>query len=412
MADPTERDQDVIPYGSFAGLRNDVPPERFGPTDLSAAINVDINRSGQLRRRAGFTLKTAGTTHSLWSDTLGTMCYFVRAGQLCRLNADFSSTALASLKSPGSPVSYEKINDEVYFSNGVDTGVIGQEGVRSWGLVPPVLPSVITTLGAMQAGTYQFTATYLRDDGQESGAPLAGTIQLADDSGLMFVIGVSEDPTVRATIIYLSPPNGEDMYAALHVAAGVTMDSYTNDTSELGLPLDKQFLAPAPAGQLVASYRGSTFVAVGDTVFVSEPFAYEQFDLRKYIQFDGLVTMMAALVDKEQSDTANASGFFIGTDKTCGVLVGSAPANFQYVPKTDFGAIPGSLAFVDGSLYADGSAGARLLPMFLTTGGLCIGMPDMQIRNLTRSRYTFPASGRGAAVFMPEPNRYLTTVTP
>lgn len=144
-------------------------------------------------------------------------------------------------------------------------------------------------------------------------------------------------------------------------------------------------------------------------MFYSEPFAYEWFDLRNYIVLDGQVTLMAAMEDKERSGEGQHSGFFVGTDRSCGTLIGSSPEDFQYVPKTTYGAILGAATYVDGSLFADNAAGARPLPMWLTTQGLCVGMPDMEIRNLTRTKYSFPASGQGAAVFMAGPNRFIST---
>jgi hypothetical protein len=79
------------------------------------------------------------------------------------------------------------------------------------------------------------------------------------------------------------------------------------------------------------------------------------------------------------------------------------------VPKTPYGAIEGALDFVDGSLFGDDSAGAKQLPVWLTTQGLCVGLPDMTIRNITRSKYVFAAAGQGAALFMPGPNRFIAS---
>jgi hypothetical protein len=91
------------------------------------------------------------------------------------------------------------------------------------------------------------------------------------------------------------------------------------------------------------------------------------------------------------------------------VLVGSDPKDFQYVPKADYGAILGALDFVDGALFSDDALGGRQLPVWLTTQGICVGLPDMAIRNLTRSKYAFPATGQGAALFMPGPNRFIAS---
>lgn len=412
------RDEDVITFETFAGVRNDVAPERFTPADLFLANNVDLDRTGRLARRAGYTLRSAGTAHSVWADDTEIQCLLARGGQLQQLNADYSVTPLAALTAPNEPVSYAKVNDSVYFANGVDTGVVEQGAVRSWGIVPPVLPGVTPTVGDMPAGTYQFTATYFRESGQESGAPLSGVIELPVSSGLDFTMPVSNDPGVSSKALYLSQPNGEKLYLAQLVPNSQIDVAYTNDTGELTLPLDCQFLSAAPAGQLIAYYRGVMFVAVGDVIYPSEPFDYERFDLRKYIPCAGRVTLLASMTDKELTDAGRSSGFFIGTDRSCGVLVGSSPADFQYIPKTDYGAIPGAVDSVDAALF-DASLTTRALPMWLTTQGVCVGMPDMSVQNLTRTKFgssadtpgaaVLQAAGKGAAIFMPGPNRFVVT---
>lgn len=404
------RDPDVVVYSGFKGLRNDIAPERFGPEDLVVGNNVDIDKSGRLARRAGYTQQITGAAHSLWSDPQQSVCMFVQGGQLCQLNPNMSVTPLRSLVAALSPMSYEKVNDRVYFSNGVDNGVFEGGAVRSWGLPVPVSPGVSVSVGSMPAGTYMATISYLRNDGQESGAPLAISVTVPDGSGLEFTLPPAPDPSVVGTIIYLSEPNGETLFEAMTVAATQSGAAYTGDTTELGRPLDTQFLRAPPAGQRIAFYRGSMFVAVGDQLYASEPFAYELFDLRRSIAVDGRIGMLSSILDREFfEDRPRESGFFIGTDRSTGALIGSDPTNFQYVPKVDYGVIPGAVDYVDGSLFYDDAQGARLLPMWLSQQGICVGLPSLMIRNLTRTKYSFTAGGQGAALFMPGPNRFLAT---
>lgn len=404
-----QRDTDVVTYEAFKGLRSDVTPERFEPEDLAVGDNIDIDKSGRISRRDGYTLGRAGVAHSLWADELQEFCLYVSGNQLMRLNADWSATALATLMSMGQRMSFARVSDRIYFANEIDTGVIERDAhVRGWGLAVPALPVPTVTVGAMPAGRYQFALTQLRSDGQESGAPLAGTVIVPDGAGLDFALPAADAGAV-ARLLYLSTPNGEVLYVAAQIDAQATRYTYAGDTLELNLPLTTQFLQPAPAGQLIAYYRGRMYVAAGDVLYPSSAFGYELFDLREYVPLDGRITMLAPMTDKEITDNARGSGFFIGTDRSCGVLIGSDPKDFQYVPKANYGAIPGALAYVDGALFGDDSLGARPLPMWLTTQGLCVGMPDMAIRNLTRSHYAFAAAGLGAALFMPGPNRFIAT---
>lgn len=410
MAEPQQRDQDVVTYAAFNGLRNDVTAERFDIGDLEAANNIDIDKTGRIARRGGYTLRSAGAAHSLWADRLQDVCMLVRSGNLLRMDASYATSVVKALDDAAARMAFERVSDRIYFSNGTDVGVYENGAVRSWGLPMATLPGAVATSGNMPAGKYQFTMSWLRADGQESGAPMCGLIELPAIGGIVFTLPVSSHPDVVGKVLYLSPPNGETTMEAAAVNNSLTSLTWLSDPSALSEPLTVQFLQPAPAGQLIAFYRGRTFVAVGDTLYLSEPYAYEQFDLRRYMQLDGRITLLAPFSDKDRSSDANRdSGFFIGTDRSCGVLAGTDAENFQYVPKTDYGAIFGAVDYVDGSLFHQGEAGARQLPMWLTTQGICVGMPDLLINNLTRAKYTFPAAGRGAAMFMPGPKRFIAT---
>ena len=388
---------------AFTGLRNDRPVERFEDGDLSVAQNIDIDNSGAVSRRDGYTLRSAGAKHSLWSSDDETLALYVSGTSLVRLNADMSGTVLMTGLTAGLPMAYWKTLDRVYFTNGQQSGVLDNGVVRSWGLLVPSAPAVSVTVGAMPAGAYQYTMTYFRNDGQESGAALAGAVAVPEGGGLVFVMPVSSDPTVTLKAIYLSTPNSEAMYQAVVVPNGTTSTTYTESTAELNLPLVTQFLAPPPAGQIVRDYRGVMYLASGDALYPSEDYAYELFDYRKVIPLDGRVTLVEALDDR------GIGGLFVGTDRTCGILAGRGIADFEYVPKVNYGAVEGAAVRVDGSLFGDDSAGARLLPVWLTTQGVCVGLPQMEIRNLTRTRYRIAASGRGAGVFLPTANRLILT---
>ena len=403
-----------IIFKDFTGLRNDRPPERFTTTDLVTATNVDIDNSGMPKRRLGQTLIDTVVRHSVWADVAQTQMFAVETntGYLVSFDNNFVSTTLRGMSSKTLRVSYSKVNDRVYYSTEQDIGIIENGANRSWGLPVPPLPGIVNIgAGSMPTGTYQFVLTYMRTDGQESGASLAGVVTVPDQSGITFSLPTPTDPQIAAMNLYISTPDGAIMYLAGTVASNATQIAYLNNTLELNYPLQTQFLSPPPAGQLVMYYRGHMFVAAGDTIYPSEPYAYELFDLRKGFSLDGKVTLLAPIEDKERPGLAEGmdSGFFIGTTRSCGILVGKDPIGFQYVPKVNYGAITGTLVMVDGSLYGDDKAGARLLPMWLTTAGICVGMPQMEVQNITRTRYGFTAKGTGAALFIPGPNKLLLT---
>jgi hypothetical protein len=91
------------------------------------------------------------------------------------------------------------------------------------------------------------------------------------------------------------------------------------------------------------------------------------------------------------------------------VLTGSSPSEFKYTPRTDYGAIENAVTYVDGALYGDDSLGGKQIPVWLTTQGVCVGLPSMDIMNVTRTKYTIPAQGRGAALFQSGSNKLILT---
>jgi len=395
-----------VAWRAFSGLRNDVSPERFTQGDMSVADNVDIEKTGRVSRRAGYTRRNATAARSLWSD--GTLSLFASGTQLKRLAADFTTTDVAAIGA--GDVSFCRVNDRVYLTDGSVSKVYDTVAgaARSWGLAVPALPTLATiATGSVPAGRYQCTTTYLRADGQESGALGATAIDVTSGQGLTVTLPVMPADAAFQNI-YLTTTNGDLLYLAAAIARVGTPTVFTvtgSAVESLVLPLATLFLQPAPAGQLVTYYRGRMYVAVGSVVYMSEPLAYELFDLRNYIDLEAPVTMLAPMEDRL------APGLFIGTTASCGVLLGTGPEDFKYLAKVAYGAIPGTQTYIDGTLVADGSSGARQLPVWMTTQGVCIGSPLMEIVNHTRGRYEVGASGTGAGLVIPELNRYVAVTS-
>jgi hypothetical protein len=395
MATAPKRDKDIVAYTGFTGLRNSLPTARFALSDLEVASNIDLDESGMASRRAGRTSVLAGDVHSLWSEE--DVCLFVQASTLKRLSTAYTASTLKTLAS-NARMAYQKVDERVYFTNETDTGVLENGAARSWGIEPPPAIASAVTVGYMPAGDYQATMTYVREDGQESGAGLATRITVPAGAGLDFTLPVSSDPGVAAKIVYLSTANGEVLYRALFLSADETTASYTNDTTELALELQSQFLSAPPAGHLLGYFQGCMYVAVGDTVYPSEPYAHEWFDLRKFISFDAKVTLFAPIEDE---------GVFIGTEKSIGWMPGSGPEAFRYVRRASYGAILGALDYVEADKFSDGALGARDLPMWLSTKGVCVGLPGGSVQNLTDAKYSFTAQGSGCALYRSDTSQLI-----
>lgn len=378
----------MFAFDAFRGLRNNVGPSAFAPGDLRVATNVDIDDSLGVMRRKGFSSPvTAAVDRSLWAD--GSVCLGVGSDALKLVNPDYTTVTLRSGLAPGRALSYAAVADRVFWSNGVDTGVV-QGGVdRSWGLSIPSIPVATAAPGALSAGTYQYAVTYLRQDGQESGAPRAGVITLAAPGGvLLSSISASSDPTVAYKAIYLSAANGETLFAVgLIVNADTTF--LIDEQRQQSSPLLTQFLAPPPAGDHVAEFRGHTFVAVGDRLYPSEPYSPELFDYRKGLGIGDAITLLAPMPD--------GSGMYIGTPSKIVWVQGSSPSEWVYRTVARYGAVPGTLSYGDGSLLGDGSSSGEIA-FFATARGLCAGRSGGALLNLTEDRFAYPIQERGAGV--------------
>lgn len=370
----------------FAGLRNDVSSERFEPGDLEAAVNVDIDDSGRLSRRGGVELKRAGVTHSIWAKD--DLCLFVEGGALKQLNPDYTAFTLRA-DVGSNAMSYERVNGRTYYSNGTVTGVVSDSGSRTWGLEVPGLPQAAQAGGYLPSGDYQFVMTYLREDGQESGAGIAGLITVTDGGIVFSDIPVSSDPTVSHKALYVTPQNGDVLYRAALLLNDVM--TYTWAGGALALPLDTQYLGPPPAGSIVAFHGGSMYVVVGANVFYSPPFSYELFDPRSFLPFDSPVQVFAP-VD---------GGIWVGTQTEVAWLAGESPDKLE---KTSLAATPslaGTLAYVQAQrLYdAKDSQADALAAVWWSGDGVCVGHPDGRLVIPTRERYRPAVDGvRGAGL--------------
>lgn len=132
--DPQQQQQDQPPesivLGQFSGLKNTVSRERLRPDELERAINVDIDDTGQVRRRRGYAKILADPFHSL--KTIAGKVFGVRAGTLGRLFDDYTFTDIAFVGA--SPVAYAEISGETYFCNQAASGIVAvNDTLRPWG---------------------------------------------------------------------------------------------------------------------------------------------------------------------------------------------------------------------------------------------------------------------------------------
>lgn len=378
------RDDDrVFRHEKFAGLRNNVSADGFGLGDLEVALNVDIDDELAILRRKGFSCPIlSGPLHSLWSN--GTACFVVSGSDLLQVLPDVSTTIVRTGLTPDLPMSYAALGARVYYSNGLETGVIDDGSSRSWGLPVPPTPAATATGGSLRPGRYQFVVVNVRGDAQESGAGRAGLINLPTGGGFVVSLPDPGDPDVMLQRVYTTKPDGEDFYMYGDFAGSAAL---VNSPALGTVRLSTQFLAPPPAGHHLAYYNGRTFVARGSIVYPSEPYALELFDLRRAIPLTSPVTLLAPV----------KGGLFVGTATETAFWAGDGPENFDYRQVANYGVIARTLAIGSADQLDDGQQRGRAA-FWASTQGLCVGLDGGDMRNLTQTRFAYPTTARGAGI--------------
>lgn len=112
------------------GMNNRKEGYKLPPGAASNVVNVDLDDTGNARRRAGYTKIVSGlNTRAGYSCDVGT--FYVSGTNLMRLNDDNTSTALFS-GVLGEVVAFECFNGVVYFTDGLITKRIVNGVVTSW----------------------------------------------------------------------------------------------------------------------------------------------------------------------------------------------------------------------------------------------------------------------------------------
>lgn len=112
----------------FAGVNNVDDPVRLSANEagywpLTAADNIDIDNTGRIILRPGYTNKISLTKpHSLWAN--GDDCFFVYQDKLYGLNTDYSYSIIKSGLRTNARMSFVRVNDKVYYSNGTQIGYV------------------------------------------------------------------------------------------------------------------------------------------------------------------------------------------------------------------------------------------------------------------------------------------------
>ncbi len=266
----------TIPLGSFLGINNLLPDfalhvDKTGDY-LRAADNVDIDSRGNLHRRKASELAQAMTdAHSLSPDA----AYLVRGGVMYAVTLPTYSETLFKTLSNDDPVSWLSENNELFYSNGTDSGRITSGVWYPLGMETPVVQNLSAIGGILLAGQYQVGITYVNDvTGEESGISAITVITLSSMGGIRVTLPTTAEGATHVDI-YVSACQGSVVMWNGRVTLGTATYDATVASTLQGHPGEKHY--PLPAGDLFMS--GGSLCSIVNTgnvgrVFVGSPYRY------------------------------------------------------------------------------------------------------------------------------------------
>jgi hypothetical protein len=392
--------QPEIKIGKFLGINNVDPPELCKPGELQVATNVDITDTHQVRRRDGYSSVYSGSPFSVWANKKGTICLFREGTILKKLSTAWQASNVRTGIAIPNWMTYLDLNDRIYYSDEIITGIYDGTTDRTWGLAIPSFPSVAgTSGGSLQAGSYLIALTFVRNDGQESGASAIVKADVTANQAISITnIPVSSDSTVSYVNIYITTCNGETFYLAKQISNGTTSATYILNTIELNLPIRTLLLSPAPAGHNLQFYNGRVYVASGDSIYYSEPYAYELFDLaHNRMHFDSRIAVMAPVRD----------GIWVATQTRTVFLAGEDAPQFKYTKRTDYGAVENTQAPLPE--LSEGGEEVQAW-IWASSDGVISAFEGGVIKNMTGAKYTNDSNAMGCSFRREENDRTLFIV--
>jgi len=341
---------------SFAGGENHVAHETNIPEGFARSVeDFDLYNSGVASTRPVLEHVTGTEAHSIWrAPTLG-ITVLVEQDKLAILENDSivyleDSNGDNKIAGSRSRMYFDEYNEEVYFTNGWITGIVGKDKVlRTWGVKNPVTPNASESTNEVRYLTYQDAF------GRESG-------------GVRFDVG--------------SPPFLDGLASRLYIA---DEDSSVLRLNGTGKQLTTQERIPMPAGRYLAFHGGRAFVARGVFLFYSDPLNVELCDPRyNFEAFPSPITNIASV----------QSGLYVTTTEGVYYLQGADPGAWAHVRVGELGAIPGSGVIVPiDSMSPEAvprGVSAHYVFAYLTRSGLAFGWDRGEVQEPTADRLRLP----------------------
>lgn len=270
---------DLKDLGPFdKGINNRKNAYSLDTDELLDAVNVDIDNQGKIRRRQGYTKLVTGDSNSVFGfKGLG---YVVINGTLKRFDP-VANTYTDIANGLTSPISYVVVNNEIYWSDGISRqGKINLYGnPEEWAIASPKASPVVTMLpnqGALQAGRYSISYTYLYGNYETGGSP--EYVVDVPVNNFAFQVTASGSEQATGANIYITPLNAQE---PLFFASGNTA-TITN-VNNLGHKMFKRVHDAFPPCQNLGFSNGRIFGTSGTNLYwtSAEAADYRQYHTQK-----------------------------------------------------------------------------------------------------------------------------------
>ncbi len=173
--------------------------------------------------------------------------------------------------------------------------------------------------------------------------------------------------------------------------------------SYVGPRTTKTFSSP-PIGHLLTLYNGHMYIAEGNVVWHSEPFAYGAYNLsQNFIPFSSRVKFLRAVND----------GIYVGDEKDIYFHKGEMPKEFKQTKVANYPVIEGTAEKVPGSRIGKLDMEVNFpgeVIMLTTKEGICIAGHGGQFINLSERRLDYPSTQFGAGLY--KDGKYISLLKP
>lgn len=355
---------------------------------VRSATNTDLANNGAFSRRAGFSTVAAGSGYTnLYTDAKGTLVG--QGTSLYAINPTTYATALMCDMGAEAPIDFAQYNGHLYICGPRALWWIpsNESTPRPVGVPTGTLPNVASSnAGTLIPGNYAVAISRVDDRGEESPIKLLGTFALV--AGLTLTnLTVTSGWRYR---LYISPTDGDALYLADEWDA--LLSTHTATVTPNGAPCGNLHLAPMPYGDFVRAEKGRMYVAVGDTLWFSEPLRPHLTDPRhNFVRFVGNIRFIETM----------QGGVFVGDSRGVWWLSGEDPSKFTLRGASDHTAVKRSSLVVPTSvLGARFRAAEGTAAVWLSTAGYMVGSESGEVTPLHPDRVRLSGSLEGKSVFI------------